>query len=117
MDLSLTSEQFVIDATEKNFTNVVINESKKRLVLLDISADWCSPCKMLMPVLDKLAKQYEGRFLLAKVDADENMRIAGRYKVKGFPTVITFVQGEEVNRFHGNQRENYIIDFIDNSLF
>ncbi len=106
-----------IDATEENFDQSVISESHKRLVLVDISADWCSPCRVLMPILERLSKEYVGRFLLAKVDADENMRIAGRYKVRGFPTVIAFVKGEEVDRFHSAQREHVVVDFIEKHIF
>lgn len=113
----LTSDDFVVDATEQNFEHVAIKESHKRLVLVDISADWCGPCNVLMPILDKLSKEYDGEFLLAKVDADENMRIAGRYKVRGFPTVIAFVNGEEVDRFHSAQREPFVVDFIEKHLF
>ncbi|MCP3851478.1 MAG: thioredoxin [Gammaproteobacteria bacterium] len=113
---NLGFDDFVVDATEENFKNVVIKESDKRLVLVDISADWCGPCNVLMPILDKLSSEYAGHFLLAKVDADENMRIAGRYKVRGFPTVIAFVNGEEVDRFHSAQREPFVRDFIEKHL-
>jgi len=105
------------DATEQNFQHCVIDESSKRLVLCDISADWCGPCRVLMPILDELAELYKGKFLLAKVDADENMRIAGKYKVRGFPTVIAFVNGEEVDRFHSAQRKPFVINFIEKNLF
>ena len=105
------------DATEQNFQQVVLDESYKRLVLCDISAEWCAPCRILMPILDALAAEYQGRFLLAKVDADENMRIAGRYKVKGFPTVIAFVNGEEEGRFHGARRRPDVQVFIEQFLF
>ena len=108
---------FVYDATEKNFDQVAIQESQKRLVIVDISAEWCAPCNVLMPILDKLSKEYAGEFLLAKLDADENMRIAGRYKVRGFPTVIALVNGEEVDRFHSAQRESFVRDFIEKHLF
>ena len=114
---NLNPNDFVVDASEQNFEIVAINESNKRLVLVDISADWCGPCNVLMPILDKLSKKYAGEFLLAKVDADENMRIAGRYKVRGFPTVIAFVHGEEVDRFHSAQREPFVEDFIKKHLF
>lgn len=107
----------VVDATEQNFLESVIEESKKRLVICDISADWCSPCRVLMPILEALSDAYEGRFLLAKVDADENMRIAGKYKVRGFPTVIAFVNGEEVDRFHSAQRKPFVEDFIEKHIF
>jgi len=113
----LTSDDFVINATEQNFEHVAIKESQNRLVLVDISADWCGPCNVLMPVLDQLSKEYTGEFLLAKVDADENMRIAGRFKVRGFPTVIAFVDGKEIDRFHGAQREMFVRDFIEKNLF
>ena len=113
----LSPKDFAIDATEQNFEHTVIIESNIRLVLVDISADWCGPCNVLMPILDKLSEEYAGEFLLAKVDADENMRIAGRYKVRGFPTVIAFVNGEEVDRFHSAQREPFVVDFIEKHLF
>ena len=115
--VQFSSEHYVFDATEENFEQVAINESHKRLVLVDISADWCAPCRILMPILDKLSEEYAGEFLLAKVDADENMRIAGRYKVRGFPTVIAFVDGNEVDRFHSAQREPFVRDFIEKYIF
>ncbi len=113
----LGPDVYEVDATEQNFECSVIQESHKRLVLVDISADWCGPCRILMPVLNKLSRAYGGEFLLAKIDADENMRIAGKYKVRGFPTVIAFVNGEEVDRFHSAQREPFVEEFIEKHLF
>jgi putative thioredoxin len=80
---------------------------------MDIGADWCAPCNVLAPKLDRLAKEYEGRFLLAKVDADENMRIAGHHGVRGFPTVIAYSRGKEVDRFHSAQPDHFLRHFID----
>ena len=117
MTLKISSSDYVADATEQNFSKIAIDESHSRLVLVDISAEWCAPCNVLMPILDKLAKEYQGDFLLAKVDADENMRIAGRYKVRGFPTVIAFVKGAEAERFHSAQRESFVREFIERHLF
>ncbi len=117
MHPNLSPEDCFVDATEQNFAEVAIKESHKRLVLVDISADWCSPCKVLMPILEQLSAEYAGAFLLAKVDADENMRIAGRYKVRGFPTVIAFVDGEEVDRFYSAQKKSYVTEFIEQYLF
>jgi putative thioredoxin len=117
MTLKLSSSDYVAGATEQNFSRIAIDESHQRLVLVDISAEWCAPCNVLMPILDKLAKEYQGKFLLAKVDADENMRIAGHYKVRGFPTVVAFVNGEEVDRFHSARRESFVRDFIERHLF
>jgi len=107
----------IFPATEQNFETVVLEGSRSRLVLCDISAEWCAPCKVLMPIITKVAESYNGRFLLATVDADENMRIAGRFKVRGFPTVIAFVDGAEVDRFHSSQREPFIREFIDKHIF
>lgn len=98
---------------EANFDSLVIARSHTTPVLMDISADWCGPCRVLGPMLERLAPQYAGQFLLATVDADENMRIAGRHQAKGFPTVIAYSRGQIVDRFHGAQRESFIRDFID----
>ena len=72
-------------------------------VLVDFWADWCSPCLIIAPVLKKMIPEYEGKVLLAKIDADENMKLCGHYKLRGFPTLILFVNGEEVVRRGGAQ--------------
>jgi thioredoxin 1 len=101
------------DVEEANFDELVVARSHEVPVLLDIGADWCSPCLVLGPMLEKLAKEYEGKFVLAKVDADENMRIAGRHKVRGFPTVIAYSRGQETARFHSAQPLHFLRSFID----
>jgi putative thioredoxin len=101
------------DVTEADFDELVVARSHKVPVLLDIGADWCSPCLVLGPMLEKLAKEYDGRFVLGKVDADENMRIAGRHKVRGFPTVIAYSRGQETARFHSAQPLHFLRSFID----
>ena len=101
------------DVEEANFDELVVARSHEVPVLLDIGAEWCSPCLVLGPMLEKLAKEYAGKFVLAKVDADENMRIAGRHKVRGFPTVIAYSRGQETDRFHSAHPENFLRRFID----
>src|ERR1019366_5028497 len=101
------------DVAEADFDDLVVARSHEVPVLLDSGADWCSPCRVLGPMLEKLAKEYAGKFVLAKVDADENMWIAGRYKVRGFPTVIAYSRGQETDRFHSAQPENFLRHFID----
>lgn len=101
------------DVEEANFDELVLARSHDVPVLLDIGADWCSPCRVLGPMLEKLAQEYEGKFVLAKVDADENMRIAGRHKVRGFPTVIAYSRGQETSRFHSAQSLHFLRSFID----
>ena len=98
---------------EADFEELVLARSYHIPVLLDISAEWCSPCRVLEPMLDKLVKEYEGKFVLAKVDADENMRIAGRHGVRGFPTVIAYSRGKEIDRFHSAQTMGFLHRFID----
>lgn len=103
-------------ATEIDFDALVVERSHQTPVLVDISADWCAPCRVLAPMLHKLADTYQGQFLLALVDADENMRIAGRHKVRGFPTVVAYSRGVEVDRFHGAKPESFLRDFVDRLL-
>lgn len=103
---------FSIEVTEADFEEKVIEASKKVPVVIDLWAEWCGPCRVLAPVLARLADEYQGKFILAKIDADENMRIAGRYAVRGFPTVIGFVAGQEVERFSGAQTEGTIRKFL-----
>lgn len=107
---------FSIEVTEADFEEKVIDASKKTPVIIDISAEWCAPCRVLEPLLARLVAEYRGKFILARIDADENMRIAGRYAVRGFPTVIAFVDGQEVGRFSGAQTESTVRKFIDRLL-
>jgi putative thioredoxin len=101
---------------EDDFEERVIARSFELPVILDISADWCAPCKVLAPMLHKMVNLYNGKFYLAIVDADENMKIAGRHKVRGFPTVIAYTKGVEVARFHSSQTEGFLREFIDNLI-
>jgi putative thioredoxin len=104
------------DVTEADFNTLVVARSYEVPVLLDISADWCSPCRTLEPLLNRLVHDYAGRFVLATVDADENMRIAGRHQAKGFPTVIAYSFGQPIDRFHGMQTEGFLHRFLDHMI-
>jgi putative thioredoxin len=104
---------FSDDINERDFDERVLARSHQVPVVLDIGADWCSPCRMLTPLLECLAQNYGGQFVLAKVDADENMRIAGRHQAKGFPTVIAYSHGRAVERFHSMQTEAFLRRFLD----
>jgi putative thioredoxin len=103
---------FSCDVEEADFDELVVTRSHEVPVVLDIGADWCAPCKVLTPRLEKLALEYGGQFILAKVDADENMRIAGRHRVRGFPTVIAYSRGVETDRFHGAQPDGFLRNLI-----
>ena len=104
---------FSYNVEEADFDQLVVARSHEIPVLVDISADWCAPCRVLAPLLHKLVIDYNGRFLLGMVDADENMKIAGRHKVRGFPTVVAYSRGAEIDRFHSAQTEGYLRRFVD----
>ncbi len=104
------------DVEEADFDELVVARSHHAPILLDIGAEWCAPCRVLTPRLEKMAAEYNGEFLLAKVDADENMRIAGRHGVRGFPTVVAYSRGVEIARFNSNQPDGFLRNFIDEAI-
>ncbi|MBI5611879.1 MAG: thioredoxin [Gammaproteobacteria bacterium] len=106
----------IYDVTEHDFTVKVLEASAHTPVLVDFWADWCGPCRVLTPILEKLVRAYDGGVLLAKVEADENMRLAGAYRLRGFPTVLLFVRGVEVGRFSGARAESQVRGFLDDHL-
>jgi thioredoxin 1 len=107
---------FIFDIDGDEFQQKVLDASQQRPVLVDFWADWCSPCIAIAPVLTKVITEYAGRVLLTKIDADENMKLAGKYKLRGFPTIIMFIHGEEVGRFGGMKSADAIRQFIDEHL-
>ena len=107
---------FSFDAGVSDFQEKVLQASLRAPVLVDFWAEWCAPCKMLKPVLEKLADEYGGRFLLAKIDSDQNQELAARYGVRGIPNVKAFVNGEMVNEFTGALPEAQIRTFIDSLI-
>ena len=100
-------------ATAENFMVDVIEASKTRPVLVDFWADWCGPCKQLMPTLDRLADEYDGRFLLAKVNTDEQQELAGQVGIRSLPTVVLFKDGQVADHFVGAQPESVIRQLLD----
>jgi len=108
----------IFDTDAENFESTVLEHSRQRPVLIDLWAEWCPPCIALDPVLRKVVWDYNGDVALARIEVDEgdNMKIAGRYSVRGFPTVILFRDGEEQERFSSMRPPQFIRDFIDRHL-
>lgn len=98
-----------------DFQEKVLNASCKTPILVDMWADWCPPCIVIAPVLQTLIEEFEGTLLLAKLEVDEgeNMKLAGRYHVRGFPTIILFEDGEEKARFSGAKPKPFIEQFVE----
>jgi thioredoxin 1 len=103
-----------------HFERDVLEASHQYAVLVDFWAEWCGPCHVLSPILQRVIPGYDGRVRLAKVQTDaedgEDMKLAGRYACKGFPTVLMFVKGVEVARFHSVKPESFVREFIETHL-
>jgi putative thioredoxin len=112
----MEQEPVVIDATDANFTDAVVEESKRRPVVVDLWAAWCGPCRVLGPILEKAAAGRGGQFLLAKLDVDSNPYTAGRFGVQSIPTVVAFKDGKPVDGFIGAIPEPMVNEFIDRLL-
>ena len=102
----MTEQTFVFDvAGAEQFEQLVVENSMHKPVLVDFWAQWCAPCKVLMPVLEKITASYQGELLLAKVDCDVEQDIVARLGVKSLPTVVLFKDGKPVDGFTGAQTE------------
>jgi putative thioredoxin len=108
--------EYVVDINETNAQQYLIEESHQRPVLVDFWADWCEPCKTLMPLLQKLADEYQGQFLLAKVNADDQQMIAQQLGVRSLPTVIVIKDGQPVDGFVGAQPETQVRQLLEKYL-
>jgi len=111
----MSNSQYLYDFDLDDFNSKVLEPSFERPVLVDFWADWCSPCIFIAPVLARIIDKYAGQVLLAKLEVDEgkNMKLAGQFQVRGFPTIILFEKGEEVARFSSARSQSYIETFIE----
>jgi len=114
----LAKEDLIFDVDYEHYQDLVVKASSEKPVLVDLWAEWCSPCLVIAPVLKKLVGEYDGQIRLAKVEVDEgeNMKLAGHYKVRGFPTVLLVIDGEEVARFSGAKPLSFLREFIDSHI-
>ena len=100
--------EHIVNIDESNAAALLIEESHNRPVVVDFWADWCEPCKVLMPLLEQIATEYNGAFLLAKVNADEQGMIVQQIGVRSLPTVMVIQNGQPVDGFAGAQPEKEI---------
>ena len=112
----MTDSTVTTEATAKNFASAVIEKSRETPVLVDFWADWCAPCRMLMPVLAALATEYSGKFQLVKVNTDKEPQLATEYGVRSLPTVKLFKAGQVVDEFMGVLPERAVREFIERYL-
>ena len=107
---------FIVNIDESNAAQLLIDESHKRPVVVDFWADWCEPCKVLMPLLEKIANEYKGAFLLAKVNADQQQMITQQFGVRSLPTVMVMQNGQPVDGFAGAQPETQVRQMLEKYL-
>lgn len=111
-----TVTDYIVNIDATNAAALLIDESHKRPVVVDFWADWCAPCKVLMPLLEKIANEYQGAFLLAKVNADQQPGIAQQLGVRNLPTVMIIQGGQPVDGFAGAQPESVVRRMLEKYL-
>lgn len=109
----MAASAYVFDVTQADYQQAVIENSRRVPVLVDFWADWCGPCKMQLPVLLKLAEEYRGKFLLAKIDTDAERGLANLHNIRSIPTMKLFRDGEVVEEILGAQTESTLRMLLD----
>ena len=97
--------------TDSNFEASVLKADKP--VLVDFYADWCGPCKMMAPIVEKMAEEYEGRAIIGKVNTDENMNLSKNYNIMSIPTLILFKDGESKEVLVGLHKQEDIAAMLE----
>ncbi|MBT3197930.1 MAG: thioredoxin, partial [Gammaproteobacteria bacterium] len=112
----MSETPYILDVNQDNFQEAVLQASFNVPVMVDFWAPWCNPCKTLMPVVTKLAEEFEGKFILAKVNVDENQPLAAQFNARSVPTVKIFRNGAVVDEFMGAQPESNVRQLLDNHI-
>ncbi|MBT4540034.1 thioredoxin [Candidatus Woesearchaeota archaeon] len=105
-----------MDVTDNNFNEDVIEKSKELPVVVDFWAEWCHPCKMLGPVLEKLESEYDGDFILVKINVEQAPESSGKYSVTSIPAVKMFKNGEIIDEFTGSLPEASVKAWLDKNI-
>ena len=104
----------VLNTTDKNFKNDVLDSSKP--VLVDFWAEWCGPCRMIAPMIEELALEYDGKATIGKLDVDNNQESSVKFGVRSIPTLLIFKDGEIVDRHVGAVGKDILAKSIDSNL-
>ena len=112
----MSESSFVFNADAASFQSLVIDASHRVPVLVDFWAQWCGPCRALAPVLEKLANEFQGRFLLVKIDTDREQEVARQFGIRSLPTVKVFKDGSAVDEFLGAQPESQVRALLERHL-
>jgi thioredoxin 1 len=107
----MASSKNVVEFTDSNFEAEVLKSDKP--VLVDFWAEWCMPCRMLAPTIDKIAESYADKVKVGKVDTDSNREVAIKYQISAIPTVILFKNGQVAQKFVGLKQEREFKEAID----
>ena len=103
-----------LEITDANFAKEV--EASDKPVLIDFWAVWCGPCRMLTPIVEELATEYEGKAIIGKVDVDNNQMIATKFGIRSIPTLLIFKGGKVVDQIVGAVPKNMIVDKLNSHL-
>lgn len=112
----MNTPRYIRNVTSDDFSLQVLEKSREQPVLVDFWAAWCGPCKALAPVLERLAEEYQGQLVVAKVDTDQQTQLAMKHGIRSIPTVKLFKDGAVVDEFHGALPESEVRAFIERHL-
>ncbi|GCD78625.1 thioredoxin [Thermaurantimonas aggregans] len=103
-----------VELNERNFDEIVVKSDKP--VLVDFWAEWCGPCRIIGPTVEELAKEYEGKAIVGKVNVDENISVASKYGIRNIPTLLIFKGGQVVDKHVGVASKSVLAEKLNKQL-